>query len=53
MGGFSVIAWNPEEKSEVFLSRGVRLFVVIPDLGWLLLLVLAAVAAPWCFTRLA
>ncbi|MFZ0419873.1 MAG: cytochrome c biogenesis protein CcsA [Candidatus Sulfotelmatobacter sp.] len=45
-GGFSVIAWNPEEKSEVFLSRGVRLFVVIPDLGWLLLLVLAAVTAP-------
>jgi len=45
-GGFSVVAWNPEEKSEVFLSRGVRLFVVIPDLGWLLLLVLATVAAP-------
>src|SRR5271167_3254080 len=45
-GGLSVIAWNPEEKSEVFLSRGVRLFVVIPDLGWLLLLVLAVVTAP-------
>src|ERR1700693_893978 len=45
-GGLSVVAWNPEEKSEIFLSRGVRLFVVIPDLGWLLLLVLAAVAAP-------
>src|SRR6202030_548271 len=45
-GGLSVVAWNPEEKSEAFLSRGVRLFVVIPDLGWLLLLVLAAVAAP-------
>jgi cytochrome c-type biogenesis protein CcsB len=45
-GGLSVVAWNPDEKSEVFLSRGVRLFVVIPDLGWLLLLVLAAVAAP-------
>ena len=45
-GGLSVVAWNPETKSEVFLSRGVRLFVVIPDLGWLLLLVLAAVAAP-------
>jgi len=45
-GGFSVVAWNTEEKSEVFLSRGVRLFVVIPDLGWLLLLVLAAVATP-------
>jgi cytochrome c-type biogenesis protein CcsB len=45
-GGLSVVAWNPEEKSEVFLSKGVRLFVVIPDLGWLLLLVLAAVTAP-------
>jgi cytochrome c-type biogenesis protein CcsB len=56
-GGLSVVAWTPEEKSEVFLSRGVRLFVVIPDLGWLLLLVLAAVAAPlvlyliWCKTH--
>ena len=45
-GGLSLIAWNPQEKSEVFISRGVRLFVVIPDLGWLLLLVLAAAAAP-------
>ena len=45
-GGLSVVAWNPAEKSEAFLSRGVRLFVVIPDLGWVLLLVLAAVAAP-------
>lgn len=48
-GGLSVIAWNPQEKSEVFLSRGVRLFVVIPDLGWLMLLVLAAVTAPLIF----
>jgi len=46
-GGLSVVAWNPQEKSEVFLSKSVRLFVVIPDLGWLLLLVLAAVAAPF------
>jgi cytochrome c-type biogenesis protein CcsB len=45
-GGLSVIAWDAKEKSEVFLSRGVRLFVVIPDLGWLMLLVFAAVAAP-------
>ena len=45
-GGLSVVAWNAEEKSEVFLSKGVRLFVVIPDLGWLMLIVLAAVAAP-------
>jgi cytochrome c-type biogenesis protein CcsB len=48
-GGLSVAAWNPEEKSEIFIAKGVRLFVVIPDLGWLLLLVLAAVAAPLVF----
>jgi len=46
-GGLSVIAWNAPEKSEVFLQRGVRLFVVIPDLGWLMLLVLLVVAAPF------
>jgi cytochrome c-type biogenesis protein CcsB len=45
-GGLSVVAWNPQEHSEVFLSRGVRLLVTIPDLGWLMMLVLAAVAAP-------
>src|SRR5246500_2820444 len=45
-GGLSVIAWDPEQKSEMFLSKGVRLFVVIPDLGWLMVLVLAAVTAP-------
>jgi len=45
-GGFSVVAWDVENKSEMFLSRGVRLFVTIPDLGWLMLLVFAAVAAP-------
>jgi cytochrome c-type biogenesis protein CcsB len=45
-GGFSVVAWDTENKTEVFISRGVRLFVTIPDLGWLLLLVFCAVAAP-------
>ena len=45
-GGFNVVAWDAENKSEVFISRGVRLFVTIPDLGWLMLLVFAAVAAP-------
>jgi len=48
-GGLSVVAWNTEEKSEVFLSKGVRLFVVIPDLGWLMAIVLLAVAAPLVF----
>lgn len=46
-GGLSVIAWNAQEKSEMFLQRGVRLFVVIPDLGWLMLLVLLVVSAPF------
>ncbi len=46
-GGLSVIAWNAQEKSEMFLQRGVRLFVVIPDLGWLMVLVLLVVAAPF------
>jgi cytochrome c-type biogenesis protein CcsB len=46
-GGLSVIAWNAEERSEVFLARGVRLFVTIPDLGWLMVLVLLVVAAPF------
>lgn len=45
-GGLSVVAWSPQDKAEVFISKGVRLFVVIPDLGWLMLIVLAAVAAP-------
>ena len=45
-GGLSVVAWNAQDKAEVFLQRGVRLFVVIPDLGWLMFLVLLVVAAP-------
>jgi cytochrome c-type biogenesis protein CcsB len=45
-GALSVAAWSPEQKSEIFISKGVRLFVVIPDLGWLMCVVLAAVAAP-------
>ncbi|HEX7157534.1 MAG TPA: cytochrome c biogenesis protein CcsA [Edaphobacter sp.] len=52
-GGFNVIAWDAENKTEVFISRGVRLFVTIPDLGWLMLLVFAAVAAPLLFYVLA
>lgn len=45
-GGLSVVAWDAEKKSEVFLGRGIRLFVTIPELGWMILVVLAAVAAP-------
>lgn len=46
-GGLSVVGWNAEQKSEVFLQKGVRLFVIIPDLGWLMLLVALVVAAPF------
>ncbi len=52
-GGFNVVAWDLENKQEVFLSRGVRLFVTIPDLGWLMLLVFAAVLAPMVFYLMA
>ncbi len=45
-GGLNVVAWDAQNKAEVFVSRGVRLFVTIPDLGWLMLLVFAAVLAP-------
>jgi len=45
-GGLNVIAWDAENKTEMFISRGVRLFVTIPELGWMMLLVFAAVAAP-------
>ncbi len=46
-GGLSVVAWNPAEKSEIFLGKNIRLFVVIPDLGWAMALVLAAVTVPF------
>ncbi len=46
-GGLSVVAWNEEAKSEVFIGKGMRLFVTIPDLGWMMLLVLATVTVPF------
>src|SRR5579864_2312819 len=46
-GGLAVIAWDPQQKQEVFLSRGVRLMLTIPDLGWLFVLVLVIVAMPF------
>jgi cytochrome c-type biogenesis protein CcsB len=46
-GGLNVVAWDPGRKAEVFLSKGVRLYVVIPDLGWMMLLVLATVTVPF------
>jgi cytochrome c-type biogenesis protein CcsB len=45
-GGLNLVAWDPERKTEVFIAKGARLFVTVPDLGWLMLLVFAAVTAP-------
>ncbi len=42
-GGLSVTAWDAKDKSDMFLGRGVRLFVTVPDLGWLF--VIAALGA--------
>jgi cytochrome c-type biogenesis protein CcsB len=52
-GGLNLAAWNPENKAEVFLSKGVRLFVTIPDLGWVMALALLIVASPLIFCGLA
>jgi cytochrome c-type biogenesis protein CcsB len=52
-GGLSLAGWNPEQKSEIFISRGVRLFVNVPDLGWLMTLTLLVVASPLVFYGLA
>jgi cytochrome c-type biogenesis protein CcsB len=52
-GGLNVIAWNAQQRSEVFLAKGVRLFVTIPELGWVMVLALIAAAAPLVFYALA
>ena len=45
-GGLSVTAWDVEHKSDVFLGRGVRLFVTIPDLGGLFVIALLGALVP-------
>jgi len=52
-GGLDLVAWNPEQKSEIFLYKNVRLFVTVPDLGWLVTLTLLVVASPLVFYGLA
>ncbi len=52
-GALSLVAWDPERKSEVFISKGMRLFVTIPDLGWLMLLAFLVVASPLVFYGIA
>ncbi|MBV9086043.1 MAG: cytochrome c biogenesis protein CcsA [Acidobacteriaceae bacterium] len=45
-GGLKVVALNPETGGELYIARGVPLMVVIPDLGYLLAVVLLVVLAP-------
>src|SRR5215467_5956911 len=45
-GGLSLVAWDAENKQEIFIAKGMRLFLNIPDLGWLMLLACLVVASP-------
>jgi cytochrome c-type biogenesis protein CcsB len=45
-GGLSVVAWDYARKEEIFVAKGERLFVNIPDLGWLFVMAFLAAAAP-------
>ena len=45
-GGLAVVAWDAQNKEEISISKGVRLTVTIPDLGWVFLLVLLASLTP-------
>ncbi len=45
-GGLNVVAWDAQRKEELMIARGVRLMVTIPELGWLVVVALLAVAAP-------
>ena len=45
-GGLSVTAWDATTKSDMFLGRGMRLFVTISDLGWLFVIVALAAIVP-------
>lgn len=45
-GGLRVVAWDPAAGREIFFAEKTPLLVVIPSLGWVFFLVLAAVVAP-------
>jgi len=45
-GGLSVAGWDARNKSDIFLGRGMRLFVTVPDLGWLFILAAAGAIVP-------
>jgi cytochrome c-type biogenesis protein CcsB len=45
-GGLALVGWDAQNKQEIFFDKGQRLFVVIPELGWLFVMVLVATLAP-------
>jgi cytochrome c-type biogenesis protein CcsB len=45
-GGLSVTAWDARSHSDVFLGRNMRLFVTVPDLGWLFIIAAAGAIVP-------
>jgi len=45
-GGLSVTGWDAKNKSDIFLGRGMRLFVTVPDLGWLFIIAGAGAIVP-------
>ncbi len=45
-GGLRVAAWDPGEGREIFYAEKLPLFVIIPNLGWIFFLMLAAVMVP-------
>jgi cytochrome c-type biogenesis protein CcsB len=45
-GGLRVVAWDPLDARELFIADKTPLWVVIPNLGWLFFLLLAAAMAP-------
>ena len=45
-GGLRVVAWDPGVRQEIFFTEKTPLMVVIPNLGWVFFLTLAAVLAP-------
>ncbi len=45
-GGFKVIAYDVARKAEIMNDQGHRVFVTIPDLGWLVVLALVSALVP-------
>ncbi len=45
-GGLAVAAWDPQGKRDLMMEDNVRVFVTIPELGWLMLLAAASSIVP-------